>query len=329
MIRIKPLFTHIGIGNIVSVIIISFLFFNCTTKSQKKSLQELVFDLPSLQGKKEYLSSPFVTAGNRVYMVGYQDGTFPDLGWHVAGEMGGVWDHPIKLLDGFRVALSLNNGSNRFCLTNASTFTNYPVGNLHIFNWPQQQIQVTRFQFVPDGEEGLVVEFVIRNDGKEERSISFAFTGMVDLRPVWLGEQTAMIDAPDSAWYDKDMSAMLGKDKKNTWYTIFGSPLKPDINDTISKACYQQRKGLGKDATLSYKVSVPGNGGKVIIPFVIAGSYHSGESARATYKKLITQATSKLEEKINRFQEIKNTADLKVPDSTLQAMYEWVKYNND
>ncbi len=35
---------------------------------------------------------------------------------------------------------------------------------------------------------------------------------------------------------------MLGKDEKNTWYTIFGSPLKPDTKDTISKACYQEKK---------------------------------------------------------------------------------------
>src|SRR6266498_6027760 len=178
---IKPSWlTNIGIGNILSVIILCFLFFNCTTRSQKKSLQELVTDLPSLQGKKEYLSSPFVTAGNRVYMVGYQPGEFAYLGWHITGEMGGIWDHPIKLLDGFRVALSLNNGRDSFCLNDASTFINYPVGNLHIFNWQQEQIQINRFQFVPDGEEGLVVEFVIRNDAKEEHNISFAFTGMVD-----------------------------------------------------------------------------------------------------------------------------------------------------
>lgn len=326
---IKRLIAHRGIGNILSVIIVSFLFLNCNTQPQKKSLHELVVDLPSLQGKREYLTSPFVTAGNRVYMVGHQDGTFPDLGWHIAGEMGGVWDHPIKLLDGFSVTLSMNSQRDSFCLTEASGFVNYPVGNLHTFNWKQEQIQVSRFQFVPDGEEGLVLEFTIRNDGNEKRDISFAFKGMIDLRPVWLGEQTEMIDAPDSSWYDNNMFSMLGKDEKNEWYTIFGSPLRPDTNYIFSKSCYQERKGLGKDVTLSYKISVPGNGGKVIIPFVIAGSYHSAESAKATYKKLITQASAKLEEKIKRFHEIKNTADLKIPDSTLQTMYEWVKYNND
>lgn len=35
--------------------------------------------MPYIEGKTEYLTSPFVTAGDRVYMVGYQDGSFPDL----------------------------------------------------------------------------------------------------------------------------------------------------------------------------------------------------------------------------------------------------------
>src|SRR5918992_248420 len=44
---------------------------------------------------------PYVTAGDRAYLIGSQDGGFPDLGDHVPGEMGGLWLHPIKLLDGF------------------------------------------------------------------------------------------------------------------------------------------------------------------------------------------------------------------------------------
>ena len=48
------------------------------------------------------LRSPYATAGDRLYSIGLQDGSFaPSLGWHVRGEMGGVWMHPIKLLDGF------------------------------------------------------------------------------------------------------------------------------------------------------------------------------------------------------------------------------------
>src|SRR4051794_14532584 len=49
---------------------------------------------------------PYVAAGDRAYLIGTQDGDFPDLGGHVPGEMGGLWVHPIKLLDGFWATVS-------------------------------------------------------------------------------------------------------------------------------------------------------------------------------------------------------------------------------
>lgn len=42
----------------------------------------------------------FVAAGTRAYVVGAENGTFPPIGWHITGQMGGVWAPPIKLLDG-------------------------------------------------------------------------------------------------------------------------------------------------------------------------------------------------------------------------------------
>src|SRR6187455_2999127 len=85
------------------------LLVGCAVVEQKptSSLYSEVTKLSSIEGKSQYLASPFVTAGDRVYIIGYQDGSFPDLGWHVNGEMGGVWDHPIKLLDGFAAQLSI------------------------------------------------------------------------------------------------------------------------------------------------------------------------------------------------------------------------------
>ena len=49
----------------------------------------------------QHQHQPYVTAGDRAYLIGTQDGNFPDLGGHVPGEMGGLWLHPIKLIDGF------------------------------------------------------------------------------------------------------------------------------------------------------------------------------------------------------------------------------------
>ena len=42
----------------------------------------------------------YVAAGTGAYVIGAEDGTFPPIGWHITGQMGGVWAPPIKLLDG-------------------------------------------------------------------------------------------------------------------------------------------------------------------------------------------------------------------------------------
>src|SRR5210317_319335 len=88
------------------IILILILIHSCTSNPVTGDFSEVVEDSRFIKGKKDYLNSPYVTAGDRLYMVGHQNGTFPDLGWHVKGEMGGVWDHPIKLMDGFEVSLN-------------------------------------------------------------------------------------------------------------------------------------------------------------------------------------------------------------------------------
>lgn len=39
---------------------------------------------------------PYVTAGDRSYIIGTMNGDFPDIGEHGAGEMGGIWMRPIN-----------------------------------------------------------------------------------------------------------------------------------------------------------------------------------------------------------------------------------------
>src|SRR5947209_19748237 len=41
-----------------------------------------------------------VAAGQRSYSAGFEDGRFYANGWHITGEMGGVWAPPLKLVDG-------------------------------------------------------------------------------------------------------------------------------------------------------------------------------------------------------------------------------------
>lgn len=283
--------------------------------------------LPSLEGSPSYLSSPFVTTGDRVYMVGHQDGTFPDLGWHIEGEMGGIWDHPVKLMDGFAASLKLKGDDRVHCLNEAEKFVNYPFGNSHYFNWEEAGISVERFQFVPDGIEGIIVEFRITNSASEAKDITFSFTGMVDLRPTWLGERTDMIDAEDAVDFDESLSAVIAHDSRNPWYVVFGSSVKGEFSSDTTNACFgSTRRGYGKNATLNFDVALGANQQQVV-PVYIAGSYHSEEIARENYENLRVKTSSLLKDKITLFKKIDSRSHLIIPDKDVEEMYEWLKYN--
>jgi len=51
--------------------------------------------------KTDEMSTLFFLSGNKMYEIGGMSGDFPAIGWHIDGEMGGVWAHPMKVLDGF------------------------------------------------------------------------------------------------------------------------------------------------------------------------------------------------------------------------------------
>ena len=281
---------------------------------------------PAITGKPQYLPSPFVTAGDRVYMVGHQDGSFPDLGWHITGEMGGIWNHPIKLMDGFTAAITSHTG-NSICLNQADSFVNYPVGNRHHFTWQEEAIEVERFQFVPDSLEGMIVEYKILNTGSEAKQLEFSFTGMVDLRPTWLGERTNMIDAEDEIHFNEKVSAAVAKDKSNSWHVMYGSSLKNNkYLDT--PVCDTERKGLGVNGTLVYEIKIPPGEVKTI-PFFIAGSYQSEDALLETYSLLKTTGSDKLAQKIKHYNQTRATANLIIPDREIEQMYEWLKYNTE
>jgi glycogen debranching enzyme len=280
-----------------------------------------------LPGRTEYLNSPYVTAGDRVYMVGHQDGSFPPLGWHVPGEMGGIWDHPIKLMDGFTNSVSV--GDQGSCLE-ADTFINYPFANQHIYSpMYDGHLLMERFQFAPDGKEAVHLEYTFRNNHpSEDISLEFCWTGYSDLRPVWLGERSGMEDGTDVSTWLEELNAWSVKDSLNDWYVVFGSDLKPESHSTANGSCSSESPGKGTQANLYYDLLIPA-GGTVRLAITIAGSYHSLDQARQTFREVSGNAAELLLQKQDRYRTLAGHSKLTVPDQDIQKAFEWVKYNTD
>lgn len=314
-------------NNILFLLISVFLLMQCSVSDPVQDISGLLESQTSQEGKEEYLNSPYVTAGDRLYMVGHQNGSFPDLGWHVEGEMGGIWNHPIKLMDGFSISVKDSDIGKQHCLDKASQFMNYPVGNRHTFN-VGESIQIKRSQFVPDGIEGLVIELAIENTSGLEKRLELDFTGMVDLMPVWLSDSLGIADGPDTASWQSDQKAYLAVDENNPWFTVFGSSEPADTTYQGPAGCSFDRKGQGLDATIRNSITVDAGQTKRI-QYFIAGSHQTEQKAWDQYRRLASNPLKLLNNKIQRYENLKVKSRLTIPDKEIEKMYTWLKYNTD
>ncbi|MFC3416461.1 alpha-L-rhamnosidase-related protein [Algoriphagus hitonicola] len=297
-------------------------------QSQPDSLSQIFQDLENqegLEGKTEYLNSPFAAAGDRMYLVGHQDGTFPDLGWHVEGEMGGIWLHPIKLMDGFSAQLSINGQAQ--CLENAQKFTNYPYSNVVHYGEVAKGLTVDRLHFVPDGREGMVVLYRFENIGASESNFDFSWNAQVDLRPVWLGEENGMNDKEDQISFNELTGTFTAKDQRNEWFAVWGTEAGIPINPRES-VCDFEAKGKGGAAAFAVNIQIPAQS-ELVVPVFIAGSTESELKAMETLADLRENLSNDWYEKKNRYQTIFEAAQIDIPDKQLQKAYEWTKYNTD
>lgn len=299
------------------------LLSGCAQETTTESFRDALSETASIPGKPAYLNSPFVTSGNRVYMVGHQDGSFPEIGWHIKGEMGGVWNHPIKLLDGFAAELVWPDV--KIALDSAARFTNYPMANSHRYDLDEKGMTVVRTQFVPRNKEGIVVEYLLENTGSAPQELQFAFTAHSDLRPTWLGERTQMIDAPDQSEYLADKDAWLIKDEGNEWYVLFGANRK-SIHQ--GKAVTGPYAGQGTSGRLDYALSIAP--GKVqTLRFTIAGSYHSQNAVVENFQDIQAHGIDYLIDKKEHYRALSERTKLTVPDKEIEKAFEWLKYNCD
>lgn len=308
--------------NLSASFLLFCLFLSCTNTYKNETVLQQPFDEIGLEGKPEYLNSPFVTAGNRTYLVGHQNGSFPELGWHIKGEMGGLWNHPIKLADGFEIIAKVNGHEQN--LNNAERFVNYPFYNEHLFKWTKENLKFKRKQFVPDDIEGLVVILEIKNTSLDKQNIELNFNTQSDLRPTWLGERTNMQDGNDVAIYNQDIDGFIIKDDKNAWFLTVKSDLKSTTN-SITQNTYS---GKGTNVSLSYQVPLEPLEKKEV-HFFLAGSYTHKKNAITTLDSLETNWKKFFTIKQNRYQKLASQSKLSIPDTSLQKTFEWLKYNCD
>lgn len=277
----------------------------------------------SIQGKPHNLGTPYNTAGDKGYMVGHQDGSFPDLGWHVKGEMGGIWHHPIKLVDGFEASVAF--GNQRFELNKADVFVNYPFGNKHLYTSFSDKITIERVQFVPDEMGVVYVEYVLKNKTNKAIKIDFDLKTIANLMPVWLGDRKGMLDGKDQSQYDDKNHYWVVKDVQNPWYVVYGSPLKAKNKTDLGAKHNKPNSSVTKT---QYSLVLQPKG-VFSVPLIISGSAKSKEEAILSYNQVRTTALELIQKKKKRLLALDQKSKVTLNDKEMETAFRWLKYNSD
>src|SRR5262245_20348455 len=113
---------------------------------------------PELSTKDQLKTRRYVAAGDRAYVVGFEDGRFYAQGWHVTGEMGGVWTQPLKLVDGvwFSIDGQWLKPANEFTSGWGYTRMDFP---------DTAGLKVSRVDFAPDGRRAVLFGRRLQNPG--------------------------------------------------------------------------------------------------------------------------------------------------------------------
>lgn len=269
---------------------------------------------------EEHLDGPYIVAGDRTYVIGRQDGSFPDMGWHLHGEMGGIWAHPVKLLDGFWIHVG---GT---WLTAAQRFRIGPYWAGH--EYELDGLRIARDEFVPDAEPALAVRFTFIS--KESSTVPLRFLARTDLRGVWVPGGTEPETAPDVATYLPEVDAWSCRNETTGAYVVLGALGAESVGHAESRTLWgpEVTAGHGISVALNYELQLTA-GAPTTLEFVIAGSEEGDEAALGTYHRVCTELPARRLAKEGRYSAMLSRSALQIPDPSVQRAWDWVKCNYD
>jgi glycogen debranching enzyme len=249
-----------------------------TGVKREAGVQKLQF--ASIQLTKPLLDeTPFLLSGPKLYEYGAMDGTFPPVG-RLDGDQGGVWCHPIKLLNGFEFEVVETN-QRPWRLVGPSEFTHEFASAK--FRFTRGGLRAIRQDFVPEEESTLVSLLTLHNETDQPRNLIVRFSGGVNIRPSY---ESRLPNGRDVVEYADGLVTAFDSEMAREWGLSFGADRLPD-NHRIE----------GNKATLSYPVSLSARG-EATLRFLIVGDSHAGaDSARARFKDVVGQIPERLTQK--------------------------------
>jgi hypothetical protein len=294
-----------------------------------------------------------VAAGTRAYAIGFQDGRFYANGWHITGEMGGVWTPPLKLVDGVWFGLDDQWVGPATRFSSGWGYTRYRL--------PETAgLRLQRTDVAPDGRRGALFGLTITNPGaaRSTRLTVDAHSELMGQFPWGFSGVTpnASDNLPDRGRYDgrrlvfTDDGALPGAPAHH-YAALVGTAMKPDSGtigdrfwgpqpghrctgtepgapaDPKPSQCDDGPFGRGTGGRLTYTLSLPARGSTTVW-LGVAGSDQGLAPAKRELTRLLKNPGAQLSAKIRSRERLARMTRLQLPgDPLVQNAIEWGKQN--
>jgi hypothetical protein len=300
-----------------------------------------------LQDRREAAS------GTRAYSIGFEDGRFYANGWHITGEMGGVWTPPLKLVDGVWFGLDGQWVGPATKFTSGWGYTRFDLPDT-------AGLEVERTDFVPDGRRGALFGLKITNPGaaRTAKLSVDAHSELMGQYPWGFGGVTpnASDNLPDQGSFDgqrlvfTDDGSLPGAPVHH-YAAVVGTAMRPDSGtigqqfwgpqpghrctgtepgapaDPKPSACDDGPFGKGVGGELTYSVSLPAGGSKTVW-LAVAGSDGGLAPAQDELTKVLNDPDAQLAAKQASRQRLSEMTQLSLPgDPLVQQSIDWGKQN--
>jgi hypothetical protein len=279
---------------------------------------------PTISAATKLALRRYVAAGTRAYVVGVENGSFPPIGWHITGQMGGVWAPPIKLLDGLWFGIS---GS---WLDNATRYTSGP-GFVRLTFPTTDGVRPTLTEFSPDGTPAVLFGLTLQPTGgsatrvplvAQAHSQVIAAYPWSSTNPTW-----QQVEHPDTA---VRQGAHIQFHQTDTdYYAEVGSTVTPTVS--TGKPYWgptppSDRAVFGPDGAggqLSWNLPVPAAGRTLWV--AVAGSQTGSADAAAALGQSLRDPVQLLVTKVAQSDAAAGLTDVSTPDAGVNRALLWSK----
>jgi hypothetical protein len=294
-----------------------------------------------------------VAAGTRAYSIGFEDGRFYANGWHITGEMGGVWTPPLKLVDGVWFGLDGQWVGPATKFSSGWGYTRYDLPDT-------AGLQVKRTDFVPDGQRAALFGLKLTNPGAA-RTVKLSVDAHSELMSQYPWGFTGVTpnasdNIPDAGSFDghnlvfTDNGALPGA-PAHQYAALVGTAMTPDsgvIGDQFwgpqpghrctgtepgapaepkPSQCDDGPFGRGTGGELTYTLALPA-GGSNTVWLAVAGSDQGLPAAQQELAAALQDPDVELAAKIDSRQLVAEHTQLSLPsDPLVQNAVEWGKQN--